>query len=178
MNISFTRKILQSIARFQRDYSQPPESAIDTLNSEMDVKSDLLQVPMYPKRRSHSSSGLPEDSQQNQHPTLCKRVSSEPSIPTALSQDLLEVYPCYVPAERKRDRKQFMSCSADYFSSKSGYDSASRLTEQAKNLTPEEMHSLELDIFKPLDFYEILFERMKAKDKETATSHSGKQNDQ
>ena len=144
----------------------------------MDGKSDLLQVPMHNKRRSHSSSGLPEDSQQNQHPTLCKRVSSEPNIPTALGQDLLEVYPGYVPAKRTRDRNQFMSCSADYFSSSTGYDSASRLTEQAKNLTPEEMHSLELDIFKPLDFYEILFERMKAKDKETEASDSGKQNDQ
>lgn len=145
----------------------------------MDVKSDLLQVPRQPKRRSHSSSGLPEDSsEQNQHPPLCKRVSSEPNIPTALSKDLLEVYPCYIPAERRRSRNQFMSCSADYFSSKTGHDSSSRLTEQAKNLTPEEMHSLELDIFKPLDFYEILFERMKAKDEETAVSHSGKQNDQ
>lgn len=162
----------------QRHYSQPPESAIDTLNNNMDVKGDLLKVPMHPKRRSYSSSGLPEDSQQNQHPILCKRVSSEPNIPTALSQELLEVYPCYVPVKRTRDRNQFMSCSADYFSSKTGYDSASRLTEQAKNLTPEEMHSLELDIFKPLDFYEILFERMKAKDKETASSHSGKQNGQ
>lgn len=149
------------------------------MNSEMDVKSDLLQVPRQPKRRSHSSSGLPEDSsEQNQRPPLCKRVSSEPNIPTALSKDLLEVYPCYIPAERRRSRNQFMSCSADYFSSKTGHDSSSRLTEQAKNLTPEEMHSLELDIFKPLDFYEILFERMKAKDEETAVSHSGKQNDQ
>ena len=38
------------------------------------------------------------------------------------------------------------------------------LTENAKKLTPEQMHALELDIFKPLDFYEILFERMKARD--------------
>ena len=71
-----------------------------------------------------------------------------------------------------------MSGSADYFSSTTGDDSASRLTEQAKNLTPEELRSLELDIFKPLDFYEILFERMKAKDKEAAVSHSEKKTDQ
>ena len=145
----------------------------------MDVKSDLLQIPMQQRRRSRSSSELPEDSsQQTQHPTLCKRVSSEPNIPTALGQDLLEVCPCYIPGERRRNRNQFMSCSADYFSSKTGYDAASRLTEQAKYLTEEEMRSLELDIFKPLDFYEILFNRMKAKDKETAVSHSGKENDQ
>lgn len=71
-----------------------------------------------------------------------------------------------------------MSSSADYFSNKTGHDAADRLTEQAKYLTEEEMRSLELDIFKPLDFYEILFERMKAKDKETAVSNSGEQNSQ
>lgn len=140
---------------------------------------NLLQIPRQPKRRSNSSSGLPEDSsQQKQHQPLSKRVSSEPNLPTALSQELLEVYPCYIPAGRRRSRNQFMSCSTDYFSSKTTNDAVGRLTEQAKYLTQEEMHSLELDIFKPLDFYEILFERMKAKDKETAVSHSGEQNDQ
>lgn len=145
----------------------------------MDVKSELLQVPRQPHRRSHSSSELSEDlSQQKPHPTLCKRVSSEPNIPTALGQDLLEVYPCYVPGGRRRNRSRFTSSSADYFNSKTGYDAADRLTEQAKYLTEEEMRSLELDIFKPLDFYEILFERMKAKDKETSVSNSGEQNAQ
>ena len=161
------------------------------LKSEMecsDVKelvwdNNLLQIPrQQPKRRSNSSSGLPEDSsQQKQHQPLSKRVSSEPNLPTALSQELLEVYPCYIPAGRRRsrNRNQFMSCSADYFSSKaSNNGAAGRLTEQAKYLTEEEMHSLELDIFKPLDFYEILFERMKAKDKETTVSHSEEKNDQ
>ena len=33
--------------------------------------------------------------------------------------------------------------------------------EAAKKLSPEEMAALEIDIFKPLDFYEILFNRMK-----------------
>lgn len=71
-----------------------------------------------------------------------------------------------------------MPSSADFFSSKTGYNAADRLTEQAKYLTEEEMRSLELDIFKPLDFFEILFERMKAKDNETAVSNSRKQNDE
>lgn len=39
----------------------------------------------------------------------------------------------------------------------------SRLTEKAKEFTPEPMQTLELEIFKPLDFYELLFNRMKAK---------------
>ena len=37
--------------------------------------------------------------------------------------------------------------------------------EGAKNLSPEEMAALEVDIFKPLDFYEILFNRLKGSDK-------------
>lgn len=37
--------------------------------------------------------------------------------------------------------------------------------EAAKNLSPEEMAALEIDIFKPLDFYEILFNRLKGSDK-------------
>lgn len=37
--------------------------------------------------------------------------------------------------------------------------------ENAKKLSPEEMAALEIDIFKPLDFYEILFNRLKGSDK-------------
>ena len=36
--------------------------------------------------------------------------------------------------------------------------------EAAKNLSPEKMAALEIDIFKPLDFYEILFNRLKGSD--------------
>ena len=36
--------------------------------------------------------------------------------------------------------------------------------EGAKNLSPEKMATLEIDIFKPLDFYEILFNRLKGSD--------------
>ena len=43
-------------------------------------------------------------------------------------------------------------------------------TENAKNLTSEQMLALELDILKPLDFYEILLNRMKANDDNTAVN--------
>ena len=36
--------------------------------------------------------------------------------------------------------------------------------EGAKNLSPEQMAALEIDIFKPLYFYEILFNRLKGSD--------------
>ncbi len=38
------------------------------------------------------------------------------------------------------------------------------LTENAKYLSPEQMHALEIDILQPLEFYEIFFDRMKTKD--------------
>ena len=41
------------------------------------------------------------------------------------------------------------------------------LTENAQNLSDEEMELLEMDIFKPLDFYDILFSRMKINGRRT-----------
>lgn len=65
-----------------------------------------------------------------------------------------------------------MSCNS-YFTMDRENDSIflkdPRLTENAKKLTAEQMQALELDIFKPLDFYEILFNRMKAKDDSEAS---------
>ena len=37
--------------------------------------------------------------------------------------------------------------------------------EAAKKLSAEKMAALEIDIFKPLDFYEIVFNRLKGSDK-------------
>jgi len=39
------------------------------------------------------------------------------------------------------------------------------MNESAKKLSPEQMAAVEIDIFKPLDFYEILFNRLKGSDK-------------
>ena len=67
-------------------------------------------------------------------------------------------------------RSRAVSCNS-YFEEK-GYfvkQRSDRLTENAKKLSEEEMYALELDIFKPLDFYEILFDRMKNKDKEACS---------
>ena len=44
------------------------------------------------------------------------------------------------------------------------------MCEGAKKLTPEEMAALEIDIFEPLDFYEILFNRTKESSKERIIS--------
>ena len=50
-----------------------------------------------------------------------------------------------------------------------GYHSVSRVvTENYFKLSEEERHALEIDIFKPLDFYEILFNRMRVRDNDEA----------
>jgi len=60
-----------------------------------------------------------------------------------------------------------MSCSS-YFKEDAATRKDRVLTENAKDLSPEQWLALEMDISKPLDFYEILFDRMKAKDKAEA----------
>jgi len=66
-----------------------------------------------------------------------------------------------------RNRSQTMSCSS-YFEEDAATMKDRVLTENAKKLSPEQLHALEMDIFKPLDFYEILFEKMKAEGKAVA----------
>ena len=40
------------------------------------------------------------------------------------------------------------------------------VTENAIKLTPDEMHAIYMDIFKPLDSFEMFYERLKAQEKE------------
>ena len=95
-----------------------------------------------------------ETAKENQ-PKLTKRWRTELNL-TSQGEDL-----------RSRNRHEAVSCSS-YFEEK-GYfvkQKSDRLTENAKKLSDEELYLLEFDIFKPLDFYEILFKRMKKKDEE------------
>ena len=62
-----------------------------------------------------------------------------------------------------RNRSQTMSCS-NYFEDDATTMKDRVLTENAKDLSPEQMLALEKDIFKPLDFYEILFDKVKSGD--------------
>ena len=94
-----------------------------------------------------------ETAKENQ-PRLTKRWRTE--VDLTLQEDV-----------RSRTRHEAVSCSS-YFEEK-GYfvkQKSDRLTENAKKLSDEELYLLELDIFKPLDFYEILFKRMKKKEEE------------
>ena len=46
-----------------------------------------------------------------------------------------------------------------------GFELYSRWVPLIK-LTPDEMHAISMDIFKPLDFFEMFYERLKAQEKE------------
>ena len=46
------------------------------------------------------------------------------------------------------------------------------LTENAKKLSEEELYLLEFAIFNPLDFYEILFDRIKSRGEEKCSEAS------
>lgn len=63
-----------------------------------------------------------------------------------------------VPASTKQSENQIEPSERRYMDDRV-------MGESAKTLSPEQMAALEIDIFKPLDFYEILFNRLKVSDK-------------
>ena len=104
-------------------------------------------------------------------PTLVvRRRSSESDVFAKRQQECKEQLKQSPEGKTFRSRNQTMSCSS-YFAEHTAtkpYMRDRMLTENAKHLSPEQLQALEMDIFKPLDFYEILFNRMKAKDNETS----------
>lgn len=91
------------------------------------------------------------------YPNLAKRRSSDSELTAKQQQEYKEQLKQLPEGKTFRSRGQTMSCDS-YFMKDRAW------TENAKDLTAEQMHALEMDIFKPLDFYEILFDRMKAQD--------------
>ena len=85
-------------------------------------------------------------SRENQ-PTLTKRWSTVSNLAEQSGNGMI----------RSRTLNETKS-SGSYFMEKR---KSQALTENAQNLSDEEMELLEMDIFKPLDFYDILFNRMK-----------------
>ena len=100
------------------------------------------------------------------HPPLTKRRSSESDLPQR-KQEHQEQLKQNFYGRPTRSRAQTMSCGS-YFTTDGLNDSYfmndPRLTENAKDLSEEQMLALQLDIFKPLNFCEIMLNRMKAKD--------------
>lgn len=103
-------------------------------------------------------------------PLVVKRRSSESDVFAKIQQERKEQLKQSPEGKTFRSRNQTMSCNS-YFAEHTTtrpYMRDRMLTENAKHLSPEQLQALEIDIFKPLDFYEILFNRMKAKDNENS----------
>ena len=127
--------------------------------------SNFLHIPAIEKRRSSSTSEI-EEFQKILHPPLRPRPSSESDLLKAEKQ---------IVADPSKGRFQTSFSSSEYFSH---YDSSSKLTEQAKLLSKEQMEALELDILKPLDFFELLFERMKIRGNEARSEQTEDQSEE
>ena len=101
------------------------------------------------------------------HPALVdqrrRSCSESDAIVKRAEQELKEQQKQSPERATFRNRSQTMSCSS-YFEDGAATMKDKALTENAKDLSPEQLLALELDIFKPLDFYEILFHKMKSED--------------
>ena len=121
---------------------------------------DIWEIPEEPRARAHSANS-PKNSSSEQPPSELrkKHSTSEPTLPV---MDKHGVNTDWVPNGRKRSSSHIVlsSTKANYYIQ----NHSATLTEKAKNLSEEEIEALVIDIFKPLDFYEILFDRMKKND--------------
>jgi len=96
------------------------------------------------------------------HPQLQRlKSSSDPTIEVAHRENINTNFD---PSGRRRSSSHtaMSTSTANYFIQ----NHSASLTENAKKLSDEEISSLVIDIFKPLDFYEILFDRMKNNDQQ------------
>ena len=73
-----------------------------------------------------------------------------------------------LPRDTRNRHNHSMSCES-YFNNELATKFLSDprvVTENAIKLTPDEMHAIYMDIFKPLDSFEMIYERLKAQEKE------------
>ena len=106
------------------------------------------------------------------HPNLEKRRSSEGDLPAIEKEEEYKEHQQLTKHGRRRFRKRIhtVSCSS-YFNNNqvatSQFLSDPRVVmENAKHLSHEEMNSIHMDILKPLDFFELFFNRLKVQDNE------------
>ena len=73
-----------------------------------------------------------------------------------------------LPRDTRKRHNHSMSCES-YFNNELAtkfFSDPRVVTENAIKLTPDEMHAIYMDIFKPLDSFEMIYERLKAQEKE------------
>ena len=138
--MEMVRKLKQYLVQEKRGFSSQKKATTKG-------KKSAMRIPTHPalvdqRRRSCSESEV-----------IVKRVEQELKEQQKQSSDRATF----------RNRSQTMSCSS-YFEDDATTMEDRVLTENAKDLSPEQLLALEKDIFKPLDFYEILFDKMKSGD--------------
>lgn len=126
-------------------------------NLDDETWTDTLETPK--QRPQASKTCFTETFAQDQKERLGRLQSREPTLSVAQT----EVNSWLVPNGRKRSSSHSVMPSDeidDYFIKRN----SNTLTENAKKLSQEDLYSLVLHIFKALDLYEILFDRMKKND--------------
>ena len=123
------------------------------------------EIPPEPRARAqttHPSTKTAASSKQ-QHPAQLQRLKSS-SEPTIKVVDNKNIDSHLDPSGRRRSSSHTVmsTSSAHYYIQ----NHSASLNENAKKLSEEEISALVIDIFKPLDFYEILFDRMKNNDQQ------------
>ena len=131
------RKLKQYFVQEKRGSSSQKKATAKGKKSEIRIRTRPALVDQ--RRRSCSESGV-----------IVKRAE----------QELKEQQKQSPERATFRNRSQTMSCSS-YFEDDAATMKDRVLTENAKDLSPEQLLALEMDIFKPLDFYEIVFDKMK-----------------
>ena len=110
------------------------------------------------------------------HPKLEKRRSSEGDLPAKEKEEESKEHQQLTKHGRRfRKRIHTVFCSS-YFNNNQvatcQFLSDPRVvTENAKHLSHEEMNSIHVDILKPLDFFELFFNRLKVQDNEQAKAN-------
>ena len=138
----------------------------------MEIVRKLKQRLYQKKSRTTSQNNARADGKESEMKTLAsptvvdRRRSSDSNVIAKRQQERQEQQRQSPDRPTFRSRDQTLSCNS-YFAEHAAtkpYMKNRVFTENAKDLSPEQLLALEMDIFKPLDFYEILFNRMKAED--------------
>ena len=124
------------------------------------------EIPEESRGRAQTTNSITKTaaSSREQNPQLQRQKSlSEPTVKVA---DKENITADLEPSGRQRSSSHTVTSSSYYFIQ----NHSASLTENAKKLSEEEINELVIDIFKPLDFYEILFNRMKNNDQQENNS--------
>ena len=161
-------KVLRKIRKYFKGKKEvPTEKRGPAMGEDSNIEERTSQIVGIRKENEESHTDQYQyRGQQLLHPPLTKRRSSESDLFAQRKQEHQKKLKQNFD-ETSRSRTQTMSCNSYFMKDRTNdsyFMNDPRLTENAKNLSAEQMLALDLDLLKPLDFYEIFFNRMKEKD--------------